>query len=149
MHSLKGLRVSVGPANPCLAAMRQMRGTPFIVKYSTHLCKSQPTMVFRLGFLLLEKWREGSGGNDWKSWNEDSRIETFLKTSDCPALPVITVSKVHKCSPNPEWWRNWTQVGRLGNQLSSYINLVALNLCFTISPAIPRKVKDTVASFFR
>ena len=42
-----------------------------------------------------------------------------------------------------------TQVGRLGNQLSSYINLVTFSLCFTISPAIPTKVKDTVASFFR
>ena len=41
------------------------------------------------------------------------------------------------------------QVGRLGNQLSSYVNLVTFSLCFTISPAIPRKVKDTVASFFR
>ena len=47
------------------------------------------------------------------------------------------------------WATNPIQVGRLGNQLSSYVNLLTLGLSFTISPAIPKKVKDTVVSFFR
>ena len=41
------------------------------------------------------------------------------------------------------------QVGRLGNQLSSYINLITLGLCFKVSPAVPQKLRDTVATFFR
>ena len=51
-------------------------------------------MVFRLSVLLLEKWREGSE----KSWQEESSVEPFPKMSGCPALPVITVSKVQTCS---------------------------------------------------
>ena len=46
---------------------------------------------FRFSVLLLERW-VGSGGNDWKSKQEESGFEEIK--SDCPTLPVITVSKV-------------------------------------------------------
>ena len=46
---------------------------------------------FRFSVLLLERW-VGSGGSDWKSKQEESGFEQIK--SDCPTLPVITVSKV-------------------------------------------------------
>ena len=52
--------------------------------------------------------------------------------TSCPNLPVITFKKV----------------GRLGNQLSSYVNMLVLERSFYIKAFLPEKIKNHLQAFF-
>ena len=41
------------------------------------------------------------------------------------------------------------QVGRLGNQLSSYVNLLVVARSFALLPLVPRVVRDTAAAMLQ
>ena len=54
------------------------------------------------------------------------------KDQSCPTLPVITFSKV----------------GRLGNQLSSYVNMLVLERSFMVVAYMPANIRKHITAFF-
>ena len=55
-----------------------------------------------------------------------------IKKGPCPTLPVI----------------RFTKVGRLGNQLSSYVNMLVLERSFMVAAYMPANIRKHIKAFF-
>jgi hypothetical protein len=55
-----------------------------------------------------------------------------IKEGACPILPVI----------------RFTKVGRLGNQLSSYVNMLVLERSFMVASYMPANIRKHIIAFF-
>ena len=85
-------------------------------------------MVIVISFSALLLHYQGNGEyND----NENEKDKNSNKSSPCPTLPVITFSKV----------------GRLGNQLSSYVNMLVLERSFMVTAYMPANIRKHITAF--
>ena len=64
------------------------------LKFCPYCGNFYPKIVLRIGVLILERSAR-LGSRDEDSWPEKVIGESSSKQSECPTLPVITVSKVH------------------------------------------------------
>ena len=63
------------------------------------------------------------------------RVESESPRNDaslCPSMPIIT----------------FTKVGRLGNQLSSYVNMLVMERSFMVTAYMPSNIKKHIEAFF-